>query len=183
MSNGEMWLGVDEAKFLIESEKTLVEIGPWKRAENRETRSERHIFETRVAVAGTIPRGVWFRITFQPSDIDSATFQLDCDKPVGRTKHTLYRLDWRPTRAHTNGYHGPAEFHGLHFVMGQTHDHICLDHVIESEGRIRSGDVQCARPINPDFENFDEALAFACAKLNIVNRDNIPPRSAQGSLF
>ncbi len=178
-----MTIGLHEAKLLIECEKQLVALAEWKPVENREGRAEKHIFEARIAIDGTLPRGLWFRILVYPRFLNCGTFQLDCDKPGSRSHHTLYRLEWRPIRGHINGQHGPPEYRGLPFRPGETHHHCCLDHTVDAEGRIRAGDVQCARPIVPDFRNFDEALAFACDTLRIWNRADIPRPGDQGALF
>lgn len=175
-----MWLGVAEAKSFIECEKRLIEISGWHPEKNR---AEKHICEARVAIEGVLPRGLWFRSIVYPRLPDSATFQLDCDRPNARNHHVLYRLDWRPQKPHQNGFIGPIEHRGRSFAARETHDHICLDHVVEGEERIRSGDVQCARPVKPEFKKFAEALAFACVKLNLQNCSDIPEPGDQWALF
>jgi hypothetical protein len=178
-----MWLKVVDAQHFLECQKCLVGTNEWKRVENREGRAEKHTFEARIAIDGILPRGLWFRIVVYPRYPNTATFQLSCERIGSRSQHTLYRLEWRPLSPHLNGFHGPPELQGMPIPAGQTHEHSCLDHVAEAEGRIRSGDVQCARPIEPDFPNFAAALAFVCDKLKIKNCGDIPSPADQGSLF
>ena len=65
-------------------------------------------------------------------------FQLDMERPGVRAHLPLYRLDWRPFRAHLNGPDGPEELRGLLFKEGVTHEHICLFDA-DDKGEIRSG--------------------------------------------
>lgn len=180
-----MALTLDEARDLMEREKYLVfdRRRMWQPLDNREGRVEKHCFEARIAVAGALPRGVWFRAICWPRFLYRGTFQLECDQPNKRTHHVLYRLEWRPLLAHTNPYKGPSELHGMHFLAGETHHHSCMDHALGEQNRILSGDVGCARPISPDFQKFDEALGYACDRLNIRNGAEIPKPGDQGALF
>jgi hypothetical protein len=84
---------------------------------------------------------------------------------------------------HTNGQFGPPELKGGFFDVGETHEHICFDHAVEEENRIRSGGVQTARKIDPDFDSFQEALKYVCVRLNVENFADIPVPNIQGVLF
>jgi hypothetical protein len=95
----------------------------------------------------------------------------------------LYRLDWRPLRSHTNGDLGPVELRGVFFEKGVSHEHFCFDHTLDSEGIIRGDGVQTARKIDPDFADFETAVAHVCGMLKITNADEIPPFDAQGAMF
>ena len=182
VSNGGM-LGLSEAQFYLDAEKRLARPLAWQSLKNREGRVQKHQLEARVKISGTLPRGLFFRVIVTSSLLDTATFQLDCDRPDARRHHTLYRCDWRPYHAHTNAFTGPEEYRGLHFPEGRTHEHWCTDHAVESEDRIRSGDVHCARPVEPDFQDFDTALSYVCARICILHRDHFPKPTMQGDLF
>ena len=69
------------------------------------------------------------------------------------------------------------------FEKGVSHEHFCFDHTIDSEGVIRGNGVQTARKIDPDFADFETAVAYVCGMLNITNADEIPPLDAQGAMF
>jgi hypothetical protein len=96
--------------------------------------------------------------------------------------HILYRMEWRPIRGHSNAVHSDPDLSLRVFVDGETHHHSCLDHA-GKDGRIRSGDVHLARPINPDFQDLNSALAFVCDTLNITNGSILPEPRNQGQLF
>ena len=174
---------LSEAKQLLETSKRLSG-SRWNPRVNREGIAQRHSYECRLEVDGALPRGLWFRVIVFPRHLNVATFQMDCELPGTRANLPLYRLEWRPLSGHINAMSGcPVEFAGRLFLSGETHEHCCLDHAIESENRIKSGGVHFARPILPDFQNFNEALAYVCEKIHIVNGDEIPPPGAQGSLL
>ena len=155
--------------------------------ENKLTRNQESTersFESRVGIAGTIRRGLWFRINIPARSPDSARFQLECDLPNSRSHLPLYRLDFKQIHTHTNSpTWGPSSLRGLFFCSGETHEHNCIYHVIPRLGKLRSGGVQTARKIHPDFANYDSALAYVCATLKIQNCDKIPARNAQAELF
>jgi len=179
-SNARMSISLAEARTIIETPKRLIDIRDWHVKPNRETRAALYVYEARVRLAQSIPRGIWFRAHVFPAYPDTAKFQLDCEQPGTRAHLPLYRLEWRPVIPHTNGFAGPPELQGLFIPRGRTHEHICFDHAVEHEGRLRAGGVECARPIEPDFQTFSEALGRACAMLSIENCGEIPKPHDQG---
>src|SRR5271166_2285918 len=169
-----MTLSIEDAKLIITARKRLIGIREWHLKPNRGA-SVVSTFEARIEIDGTLPRGVWFRASVRPRQIDSATFQLECDLPDKRSHLPLYRLDWRPLSIHVNGQNGPEELRGLVFGAGESHEHICFDHSADREGRLRAGGVHSATKIDPDFPSYADALAYVCAKLNLSNCVEIPP--------
>ena len=178
-----MTLSIEDAKRIIAAPKRLIGIREWEIKARGGNTSPYSAFEARVEIDGTIPRGLWFRANVRPRQMDSATFQLECDLPDNRSHLPLYRLDWRPLSNHLNGDHGPPKLRGLLFAAGESHEHSCLDHAIEHEGRIRTGGVQTATKIDPDFPTYQDALAYVCVKLTLVNCAEIPPVRDLGGLF
>lgn len=179
-----MELLAKDAAFILEAEKRLRGRCRWTVAKSSRDGCARRVnFEARVSIGGTMPRGIWFRITVIPQYADTATFQLECDTPGFRAHLPLYRLDWNPAQTHLNGQHGPAELRGMFIDAGITHAHNCLDHIDDSTGLLRNGGVQTARIIKPDFSSYDEALLWVCDKLRIRNRGDIPPPPAQAEMF
>jgi hypothetical protein len=178
-----MTISIDDAKWILEAHKRLIGIREWEMKPDKGRTSVVSTFEARIEINGTMPRGVWLRALVRPRYMDSATFQLECDLPGSRSHLPLYRLDWRPLSIHVNGNRGPEHLRGLMFGAGESHEHICLDHAIEHEGRIRAGGVQTATKIYPDFASYQDALAYVCGKLRLVNCADIPPVRDLGSLF
>jgi hypothetical protein len=80
-----------------------------------------------------------------------------------------------------NGPDGLTELRGLLIEEGVTHEHICLLDA-DDKGEIRSGNLANARIVTPDPGGFEEALTYVCAKLSIMNQDDIPPAPSQGRL-
>ena len=72
---------------------------------------------------------------------------------------------------------------GKFFALGETHEHICIYHLIPKLKRLRAGGVHTARPIVPNFKDFNAALMHVCTVLKIRNGDMIPERNAQGELI
>ena len=178
-----MQLSIADAKFILEAPKRLVDIRPWRSADNRHGCSVVHNFAARISIEGTLPRGLWFRCSKIWDFPLTGTFQLDCEQQGTRQHLPLYRLDWRPFGGHKNGPHGPEELRDIYLPEGVTHEHTCLFHSDERSGLILSGGVQTARPISPDFESFHEALRRACDRLSIRNHGEIPPPISQGELL
>ena len=178
-----MVLLIAEAREILDAPKTLVNILGWKPRPAMAGPVVIYNFEARVRASSSLPRGVWFRIVVRNVFRMTATFQLDCDDLGNQSHIPVYRLDWRPLRAHTNGNLGPPELHGLFFDKGVTHEHFCFDHVAPGEQRLRSGGVQSARRIDRDIADFRSALSHACDTINLDHRGEIPEPNAQGLMF
>ena len=180
-----MTISVTEAVFLLRSRKRLTDLHAWDRKGNRDNRHPLLIFRSRVSIETTLPQGLWFRIIVNPQFPDTATFQLDIEKPRERSHLELYRLDWRPPTGHSNGMGQdcPEDLRGLVFAAGETHEHICTDNLANAEGRLRASGMKDARKIEPDFGNYDEALSYVCDRLLVENGNDIPPTNAQTELF
>jgi hypothetical protein len=175
-------LGAD-ARHILETEKRLLRRVDWSvTGGNRAGCARRVMFESRVNMKSTVPRGVWFRASLIPQFADSATFQLECESPGAKARIPLFRLDWRPMGVHRNGGLGPPELRGLFIEAGVTHVHSCLDHIDEETGELGSGSLT-ARVVSPDFDSYDAALIWFCEKTRILNLGDIPPPPTQGELL
>lgn len=173
---------IGEAREYLFSEKHLLPSRSWEEKKNRDGKTPALFHESRVRLGATMPRGLKFRITIFPKFPDTATFQLDCDQaPSLRTRWHLYRLDWGPISPHANPMHRwvPDELRGTTFACGETHDHICLDHLYADGATLRSPGVHAARRVTCDLSSYDAALAYVCDKLKIINGRDIPPSNAQ----
>jgi hypothetical protein len=98
-----MKLALVEAKRILEAEKQLFDRHAWKEADNRHGRSVTDTFRARVSLDGGAVRGLWFRVSTVRNNADNGMFQLDMERPDVRAHLPLYRLEWRPFRAHLNG--------------------------------------------------------------------------------
>jgi hypothetical protein len=174
-----MVIPVLDAEELLNAPKRLFEIHGWKRKAGGPKQAPVLFFEARVRLEGVLRRGLRFRISEFPRHPNVATFQLEMEQPPAKTCLPLYRLEWRPLSGHGNGRTGPKELWDMTFLPGETHEHICTDNVSYIEERILKSGLQAARRIDPDFEDYDAALRHVCAKLNILNYDEIPPSNAQ----
>jgi hypothetical protein len=178
-----MDLSIAEARWILEGGKRLVAIQSWRAAENRHGCSVVHNFSARIQMEGTIPRGIWFRMSKILDNPNTGTFQLDCEQPGAHVHVPLYRLDWHPFRSHVNGEFGPLELRRLFIPACVTHEHNCLYHADEQTGLIRSGGVQTARIVTTDFGSFHESMHYVCDTLHIENAGEIPLPIAQGELL
>ncbi len=172
-----------DAQALLTAPKTLVQGRGWIRKENRTGRDAVSYYEARIMVETSLPQGLRFRVSFFPTGSDNATFQMEIQPEATRGVLWLYRLDWRPKTGHLNGFQGPPELQGLIFAPGETHEHICTDHIAPIERRILKPGVCAARKIHVDFTDYISALNYVCDKLNIINREEIPPRNTQAELI
>jgi hypothetical protein len=178
-----MTLGLDEAKAFLVQDKEMVGNFGWRPKSNHD-RYPVLFFEARLSIGQTVPRGLKFRSSVFPTFPNTATFQLECDMPKGRTCITLYRMEWNPISGHMNGFadHVPADIRGLTFMPGETHEHICTDNIVSHEGRLRASGVQAARAVTQNFVSYDDAFAYVCAKIHIINPEAAPPSNAQWDL-
>lgn len=177
-----MTLSVSDAKSILRAKKRLIDLHPWVRKcrDGKEVQIE---FKSRISVSSSMPRGLWFRCVLWASYPDVANIQLECDIPDNKSHLPLYRLDWKPLDTHLNGNFGPKNLRGLFFDVGETHEHCCLYNICHNDLIIRANGVQTARRITPDFLSYKDALIYVCARIGIVNLDEVPPPEAQGEMF
>jgi hypothetical protein len=178
-----MSLLLTEARAILSAPKILINIGEWVPKQKGNSPPVVYDFETRVRGLSSVPRGIWFRIVVRNVFTTTASFQLDCDQPDVKSHIPLYRLDWKPLRTHSNGDKGPLELRGLHFERGETHEHFCYDHAVDSENRIKADGVGPARKMSSDFDDFPSALEFVCGTLSIQNPEAIPELTPQRKLI
>lgn len=139
--------------------------------------------ECRVAVDGSIPRGVWFRIIVYPRSLTCMSFQLECDHPTKPRLHIpLYRLEMSPVRPHTNKLYGNDDINGICIDAGQTHEHLFYDS-LTAQDELRVDSCQQAREISEPPHDFATGLEFACSRIHIINRQAVPNPGDQGMLF
>ncbi|ABF63521.1 hypothetical protein TM1040_0788 [Ruegeria sp. TM1040] len=170
------------ADRIFQTSKDLLPPFEWKPTTNGSGHEHRRGIECRVRIGGSMPRGVFFRIALFPRFRLRATFQLECERDSGRAHIPLYRLDVDPASAHQNKLFGPPEVHGIFLPQGKNHEHIFYDSLREDGGLRLHGAVQ-ARPVEADFTEFSEALAYVCDTLKINNRGDLPPPGDQGVLL
>lgn len=108
----------------------------------------------------------------------AAMFQLQYFQ-TGRHRIPLWRCQWRPFETHTNPGWGPP---GLAFAefCGTSHNHAFADNFLESELRMRSGNLPAARPISPDPSTLSGFIDFCgeCFKIKnigIIEAPQISP--------
>lgn len=174
----------DVADNIFKCAKTLQAPLRWELVKsNNKARELRKRLECRVAVDGTIPRGVWFRIIVYPRSLSCMSFQLECDHPQKPRQHIpLYRLEMSPVRAHTNKLYGDDEINGLFLAAGQTHEHAFYDS-LTAQGELRVDSCQQARGISSPPEDFATGLEFVCGRIHVSNGADVPPPEDQGMLF
>ncbi|MEP3180385.1 MAG: hypothetical protein ABJO45_12620 [Lentilitoribacter sp.] len=166
------------------TQKYLLPPFDWKTVPASNTKEQRQCFETRIKLEGTIPRGVWFRITIFPGSLIRSVFQLECDIPNSRTHVPLYRLELDPLTAHTNKLYGDDEVNGVFIDAGVTHEHIFYDSL--KPGNILRKPNRCdeqARIVKDPPSDFAHALSYVAVKIELQNADQIPHPNAQGLLF
>jgi hypothetical protein len=169
------------AESIFVAEKQL--ISPvWRDIQNV-TQSEQHRkLECRVAVTGGVPRGVTFRITLFPRNLNSAKFQLECDRPDIKSRVPLYRLELAPLSAHLNGSYGTDEINGLYIDPGVTHEHDFHDSLTK-DGQLRLRSCEQARIVANPPSDFATALRYVCSRINVINAQDVPNPGTQGWLL
>ncbi len=174
----------DLADTIFKSAKALTSPLEWEIVEsNKKARELRKRLECRVALDGTIPRGVWFRIIVYPRSLSCMSFQLECDHPTASKTHIpLYRLEMSPVRAHINKLYGEDDINGLIIQAGQTHEHSFYDS-LTGKGELRVASCQQARVVSPAPSDFTTGLAFVCSRIHINNCSEVPNPGDQGMLF
>lgn len=191
-----MPLSEEDALYFINQPKRLQLPHQWEVKEPRDSRTSRDREErprtpghyellAPVTIGGAQPRGLRFRATFYPHRQDRGKFQLECSHVPsrGKTVHALYRFEWHPVQPHSNHLNHPnPELRGLMFEEGETHEHLCLDH-LRSDGFVKNGDVHAARKVLIDPADFRDALTYVCVRINIENGEDIKLPKFQGSLF
>ena len=174
----------DLADYIFKCSKKLQAPLVWEKVQsNNRHRETRNRLECRVSVHGSIPRGVWFRITVYPRSFSSMTFQLECDHPSKPKLHIpLYRLEMSPARAHTNKLYGGDDISGLFLAAGETHEHLFYDSLTKNN-ELRVVSCQQARSISCPPHDFTTGLSYVCSKLNMENGEEVPPPQDQGILL
>ena len=178
-----MTISLADAKHIFRAKKRLIDIHPWAHKPTRDGKAVQCVFASRIKIDGTMPRGIWFRCTMFPKYPDTAAIQIECEILGSRSHIPLYRLDWRPIDTHTNADYGPKILRGEFFDFGTTHEHVFIYHAIPKMKRLRTGGVQTARKIEPDFATFKDTLAHSCATLRMENWVDVPPPNLQGELL
>ena len=103
--------------------------------------------------------------------------------PDNRSHKPLYRLDLFPFSAHQNGPTGPKHLTNLFIDAGVSHEHSYLPYDFAGDWELpKIGDpLASVFPAAP--KNFDEAMDYVCATLNITNRKDVPPVPGQMELI
>lgn len=170
------------ADRIFRAEKQLLRPLKWESVEGKKRNEQRRKLECRVEVDGSIPRGVFFRITMFPRSLTRMTFQLETDMPSGRKHVPLYRLEMEPMRPHMNKMYGPDEINGIYIAAGQAHEHVFYDSLTE-EGDLRSNPCEQARTLSEIPGDFATALGLVCHRISIENGDLLPSPGDQGDLL
>lgn len=108
---------------------------------------------------------------------DKASFTLLMRVVGYRQMWRIYALDWNPTSPHINPLKPGNPFSGRVFRPGETHEH----HFSE-----RVEDVNpCgfATPVTAFLPDYNDALAYFCARVGISRPPEPPPPPAQGTLL
>lgn len=139
---------------LVSVEKTLGATPNW----DDKSDPKYIVFEYPLAVAGVVTGGFQLRMKVSKTWIDKdACAQLEFCPAGKRTELVLWRVEWRPIGCHTNGAM-PAD-HKFASISG-THQHTFDDNYLPGEGRMKSGNLPAARPINNDLNTLSEFLAY-----------------------
>ena len=178
-----MPISFEEADYIFKAEKRLLSPIRWKSSpKNNAPTEQRRVLERRIEIPGGARRGTFFRITVYAGSLDRVTFQLDCDRDAGRTRDVLYRLDLNPARPHTNKPYGTDEVNGLFIDAGITHEHTFYDSC-RQDGSLRMRSDEQARVVTEALPDYFAALRYACARINVINADDIPNPGDQGQLL
>jgi hypothetical protein len=86
-------------------------------------------------------------------------------RPSNKAPMPLGRIDWRPLQPHTNPAGGPYSLTRI----SASHFHTFQLNWLEREGRMRTGNLPRAQPLNRDPETFEELLAFVGKEFRINN--------------
>jgi hypothetical protein len=172
-----------EAKYILEAPKRLINITNWEKQNNRSVPSITLKFSSRVELDTELYSDIWFRCSKILGKKNEGTFILDQKQSNNRTHFALYRFDLNPSSFHTNGKTGPEELRGMFIPANTSHEHFCLDNYKTDPEILISDNIKPARPVELDFQNFNDALKYVCDKLKIENWTEIPPPIAQGELL
>lgn len=176
-----MPIPISEAEHIFSAQKELLAPIIW----STRSKSDRNqlCLECRVRLKeGVIPRGIFFRAVAYPTHLRTYTFQLECERPEARSHVTLYRLEVRPFRQHSNKMYGPDDINGLYFPPGETHEHDFHDS-LEPDGSLRENSCEQARSVVGPLQDFATALARVCSRINIINGGDVPSPNPQGALL
>lgn len=97
-------------------------------------------------------------------------------RPAGSAFGAIDRVDWKPSAPHSNKGIGPEEF--KFSILRGSHRHFLTDN-LTSEGKLRTGNLPVARPINEDLPTFESLVDFVARIYNIADLRNLtaPPWS------
>jgi hypothetical protein len=114
-----------------------------------------------------------------PARGDRADFMFQVEYQPGgpRSSQQLERLEWRAR--HTNPNYGPVDLRLRDFEC--THIHSFELNYLAKEKRMRSGNLELARPVEPEPENFEDFLALAEKLLRIKGLAELRLPWAQGA--
>ena len=96
--------------------------------------------------------------------------QLEFQQPGNRCQ-PLVRVEWRPLRGHSNKHIGPQEWRLK--VFKQTHVHRFDDNWLQTEQRMRAGNLPVAVPIE-DVDSYKKFLDICSLELKIANMPQMP---------
>ena len=110
----------------------------------------------------------------------SVTVQLEFQQD-GRRDSAIDRIDWRPLHTHGNGNVGPDHCR-LRTIVG-THRHEFSLNWLSDLGRLRTGNLPIAVPVNPDPPDLRSLLEFAEACFRVGGLVTIGPPPWESTLF
>ena len=141
----------------------------------------RATFTAPLSIAGSTPEGLQLRGAAHKRVWDRAVmFQLEV-APSARKANAFYRVEWRPFSPHTNSGSGPPELRFL--VINGSHEHLLDDNCVESEDRLRAGNLGTARPLESEPGTYEALLEFVARQLNIHDMFRVPVPPWSGDLF
>jgi hypothetical protein len=141
---------------LFKATKTLVGKPQWQEADSEWFRIAAQLAIEGVAVEGLELRGG----AHQALPNRAVRFHMH-HYPAKGPCVPLARAEWKPISPHTNPNCGPRP---LERIFG-SHVHPFEMNWLEDVGRMRSGNLQCARPLNPEPNSYAEFLAVVSKEL------------------
>lgn len=171
-----------EADIIFKSSKRLLRPLTWGEKVGSRKNDTRTCLESRVEIAGIVPRGVFFRIVSHPGSLARVTFQLEVEKNGSRVKLVLYRFELSPARPHANKLYGDDDINGVFIDAGIPHEHVVYDS-LKADGELRTRPDEQGRIVTNPPTDFTTSLAHVCSRINVMNGGDIPPLKRQGALL